>query len=54
MRAFWARRLKRRAPAVIYLSLSPAGHCPHHEVPVATNALLRQWLSAQVCSLQAV
>ena len=30
----------------LYVELSPAGHCPHHEAPVATNALLGRWARA--------
>ena len=48
MKNFWARRLKRRVPAVDYFSLSPAGHCPHHEVPNAVNTVLREWIAHQV------
>jgi pimeloyl-ACP methyl ester carboxylesterase len=48
VRGFWARRLKRRAHAVAYYSLSPASHCPQHEVPVTVNTLLSEWLAAQV------
>jgi hypothetical protein len=48
VRSFWARRLKRRVPSVTYYSLSPAGHCPHHEVPAAVNTILLEWVAAQV------
>jgi hypothetical protein len=27
-----------------YMELSPAGHCPHHEVPEAVNLLINRWL----------
>lgn len=26
------------------MELSPAGHCPHHEVPEAVNLLVNRWL----------
>lgn len=48
MRAWWARRLKRQVPAIEYYSLSPAGHCPHHEAPHTVNVLIRQWIQAKV------
>eukprot|EP00892_Ulva_mutabilis_P005890 jgi/Ulvmu1/3673/UM017_0087.1 len=44
VRAWWARRLKRQVPAAEYFSISPAGHCPHHEVPHTINALMHQWI----------
>lgn len=50
MKSFWARRLKRRVPAVTYYSVSPAGHCPHHEAPRAVNTLLAEWIASQVRS----
>lgn len=27
-----------------YMELSPAGHCPHHEVPEAVNHLFKEWV----------
>ncbi|KAL6762310.1 Alpha/Beta hydrolase protein [Haematococcus lacustris] len=41
----WGQRalhVLRRAghPAAMYLELDPAGHCPHHEAPAASNAAM--------------
>ena len=48
MRAWWARRLKRQVPAIEYYSISPAGHCPHHEVPHTVNVLIQEWIRSKV------
>jgi len=41
----WGQRAFRRLGAdVPYYELSPTGHCPHHESPVATNLALCDWL----------
>eukprot|EP00850_Spirogloea_muscicola_P010654 SM000063S20044 [mRNA] locus=s63:494967:497651:+ [translate_table: standard] len=40
----WGARAKRAMPAASYYELSPAGHCPHHEVPEVVNELLREWM----------
>jgi pimeloyl-ACP methyl ester carboxylesterase len=48
VKPLWARRLKRLVPALTYFDLCPAGHCPHHEVPVAVNQLLCQWMDSEV------
>mmetsp|Transcript_1619 Transcript_1619/g.3894 ORF Transcript_1619/g.3894 Transcript_1619/m.3894 type:complete len:486 (+) Transcript_1619:191-1648(+) len=43
---FWAWRSARRVEATgEYYSLSPAGHCPHHEAPEAFNRVLVDWLA---------
>ncbi|KAG2445634.1 hypothetical protein HXX76_000244 [Chlamydomonas incerta] len=47
VRPLWGQRLKRRLPEALYLELSPAGHCPHHETPAAVNRALRAWVAAQ-------
>lgn len=41
----WGRRLKKRVPSAIYLEMSPAGHCPHHEVPNTVTTLMLRWIS---------
>lgn len=42
---FWAKRAAARVEGVgEYYALSPAGHCPHHEVPAAFNRTLISWL----------
>ena len=43
---YWGKRAMRhldRAQAA-YLSLSPSGHCPHHETPAVVNAILERWV----------
>lgn len=40
----WGQRAFRRAGSAAYYELSPAGHCPHHEAPAATAAVLRSLL----------
>ena len=44
---FWGQRVKRQVPEATYFELSPAGHCPHHEVPQTVNTLMLEWLNAQ-------
>ena len=41
---YWGQRAKKRKPDVAYFELSPSGHCPHHETPTATNAVLSAWV----------
>lgn len=43
----WGQRVKRQVSLATYYELSPAGHCPHHETPVAVNALILEWLQKQ-------
>ncbi|GAX74761.1 hypothetical protein CEUSTIGMA_g2208.t1 [Chlamydomonas eustigma] len=42
----WGQRLKRKCPQAVYLELSPAGHCPHHEVPRSVNWAISSWISS--------
>eukprot|EP00965_Chrysotila_dentata_P238746 6202690-Pleurochrysis_carterae.AAC.5 len=47
-----ARGVRRSAAAragarVDHVELSPAGHCPHHEVPHAVNAVLSRWINGE-------
>eukprot|EP00775_Hariotina_reticulata_P005832 gene5832-6073_t len=42
----WGQRLKRALPAAQYLELTPAGHCPHHEAPMAINNIITTWVAA--------
>lgn len=44
----WGQRLKRRCPEADYFELTPAGHCPHHEVPFAVNRVIESWIQAKV------
>ncbi|CAM0910603.1 unnamed protein product [Alopecurus aequalis] len=41
---FWGTRVKKQVPEAPYYQISPAGHCPHDEVPEVINYLLRGWL----------
>lgn len=41
---FWGLRVKRRMTEAPYYEISPAGHCPHDEVPEVVNFLLRGWI----------
>ncbi|GFP92421.1 pheophytinase chloroplastic [Phtheirospermum japonicum] len=36
--------VKRRVPDAPYYEISPAGHCPHDEVPEVVNFVLRGWI----------
>ncbi|KAG7945786.1 hypothetical protein I3843_14G006500 [Carya illinoinensis] len=44
VRPFWGLQVKRQVPEVPYYQISPAGHCPHDEVPEVVNYLLRGWI----------
>jgi len=44
----WGQRLKRRVPEAVYYELSPAGHCPHHERPEASNTLIASYIESLV------
>ncbi|KAL8061950.1 hypothetical protein ABFX02_02G116100 [Erythranthe guttata] len=37
-------QVKNQMPDVPYYEISPAGHCPHDEVPEVVNFILRGWL----------
>ncbi|CAN4076835.1 unnamed protein product [Withania somnifera] len=40
----WGLQVKRQLPEAPYYEVSPAGHCPHDEVPEVVNFLLRGWI----------
>ncbi|XP_010269706.1 PREDICTED: pheophytinase, chloroplastic-like [Nelumbo nucifera] len=40
----WGHQVKRQLPEAPYYEISPAGHCPHDEVPEVVNYLLRGWI----------
>ncbi|CAN1190505.1 Pheophytinase, chloroplastic [Linum perenne] len=40
----WGHLAKREVPQAPYYELSPAGHCPHDEVPEVVNYILRGWI----------
>ncbi|XP_047955490.1 pheophytinase, chloroplastic-like [Salvia hispanica] len=44
VRPVWGLQVKRRVPDAPYYEISPAGHCPHDEVPEVVNFLLRGWI----------
>ncbi|CAN1316563.1 Pheophytinase, chloroplastic [Linum perenne] len=44
VRPIWGLDVKRQLPEASYYELSPAGHCPHDEVPEVVNYLLRGWI----------
>lgn len=40
----WGQQVKQQLPEAPYYEISPAGHCPHDEVPEVVNHLLRGWI----------
>lgn len=44
VRPVWGLQVKRQLPEAPYYQISPAGHCPHDEVPEVVNYLLRGWI----------
>lgn len=40
----WGWQVKKQVPEALYYEISPAGHCPHSEVPEVVNFLLRGWI----------
>ncbi|GAV80138.1 Abhydrolase_6 domain-containing protein [Cephalotus follicularis] len=44
VKPIWGLQVKRQLPDAPYYEISPAGHCPHDEVPEAVNYLLRGWI----------
>lgn len=42
----WGFRVKRQLADAPYYQISPAGHCPHDEVPEVVNFLLRGWIKS--------
>lgn len=44
VRPIWGLQVKRKVPGAPYYEISPAGHCPHDEVPEVINFLLRGWI----------
>ncbi|XP_021281496.1 pheophytinase, chloroplastic [Herrania umbratica] len=43
----WGLQVKKQVPDAPYYEISPAGHCPHDEVPEVVNYLLRGWIKNQ-------
>lgn len=46
VRPLWGLHVKRQIPEAPYYQISPAGHCPHDEVPEVVNYLLRGWIKS--------
>lgn len=44
VRPIWGLQVKKKVPKAPYYQISPAGHCPHDEVPEVINFLLRGWI----------
>eukprot|EP00262_Sarcandra_glabra_P000435 TRINITY_DN10517_c0_g1_i1.p1 TRINITY_DN10517_c0_g1~~TRINITY_DN10517_c0_g1_i1.p1 ORF type:complete len:531 (+),score=88.62 TRINITY_DN10517_c0_g1_i1:251-1843(+) len=44
VKPIWGFQVKRQVPEAPYYEISPAGHCPHDEVPEVVNYLLRGWI----------
>ncbi|XP_072975815.1 pheophytinase, chloroplastic [Typha angustifolia] len=44
VRPIWGLKVKQQLPEAPYYEISPAGHCPHDEVPEVVNFLLRGWI----------
>lgn len=44
VRPVWGLQVKRQLLEAPYYEISPAGHCPHDEVPEVVNYLLRGWI----------
>ncbi|XP_010558907.2 PREDICTED: pheophytinase, chloroplastic-like [Tarenaya hassleriana] len=44
VKPIWGLRIKWQIPNAPYYVISPAGHCPHDEVPEVVNYLLRGWI----------
>lgn len=44
VKPIWGLQVKRQVPEAPYYEISPAGHCPHDEVPEVVNYLLRGWI----------
>ncbi|KAI3918034.1 hypothetical protein MKW92_053786 [Papaver armeniacum] len=42
----WGSQVKRKVPEAPYYQITPAGHCPHDEVPEVVNYLLRGWVGS--------
>ncbi|XP_010694677.2 pheophytinase, chloroplastic [Beta vulgaris subsp. vulgaris] len=46
VKPFWGQHVKRQFREAPYYEISPAGHCPHDEVPEVVNYLLRDWIKS--------
>lgn len=46
VKPIWGLQVKKQVPEAPYYEISPAGHCPHDEVPEVVNYLLRGWINS--------
>lgn len=46
VKPIWGQQVKKQLPEAPYYEISPAGHCPHDEVPEVVNYLLRGWIKS--------
>lgn len=46
VRPFWGMKVKQQLPDAPFYQISPAGHCPHDEVPEVVNYILRGWIKS--------
>ncbi|XP_057524446.1 pheophytinase, chloroplastic [Amaranthus tricolor] len=46
VKPIWGQQVKKQLPDAPYYEISPAGHCPHDEVPEVVNYLLRGWIKS--------
>ncbi|XP_014522847.1 pheophytinase, chloroplastic [Vigna radiata var. radiata] len=44
VKPLWGVQVKSKVPEAAYYEISPAGHCPHDEVPEVINFLVRGWM----------
>ncbi|XP_077210715.1 pheophytinase [Tasmannia lanceolata] len=44
VKPIWGLKVKQQVPEAPYYEISPAGHCPHDEVPEVVDYLLRGWI----------
>lgn len=44
VKPIWGLQVKQQVPDAPYYEISPAGHCPHDEVPEVVNYILRGWI----------
>ncbi|XP_065866200.1 pheophytinase, chloroplastic isoform X1 [Euphorbia lathyris] len=44
VKPIWGLQVKQQVPEAPYYEISPAGHCPHDEVPEVVNFLLRGYI----------
>ncbi|XP_047322078.1 pheophytinase, chloroplastic-like [Impatiens glandulifera] len=45
VKPIWGHQVKKKLREAPYYQISPAGHCPHDELPEVVNYLLRGWMN---------